>query len=47
MKEMIKITASLVIIFVAAGLVMASVFAKTAPIVKIKKSRKKQRQGKR
>ena len=37
MKEMIKITASLVIIFVAAGLVMASVFAKTAPIVKIKK----------
>ena len=37
MKEMIKITASLVIIFVAAGLVMAAVFAKTAPIVKIKK----------
>ncbi len=37
MKEMIKITISLVIIFVAAGLIMASVFAKTAPIVKIKK----------
>jgi len=37
MKEMIKITTSLVIIFVAAGLIMASVFAKTAPIVKIKK----------
>ena len=33
MKEMIKITASLVIILVAAEFLMAAVFAKTAPIV--------------
>jgi electron transport complex protein RnfG len=32
MKEMFKITISLVIIFVAAGVIMASVFAKTSPI---------------
>lgn len=33
MKEMIKITISLIVIFVTAGLIMAGVFANTAPIV--------------
>ncbi|MCE5194906.1 MAG: RnfABCDGE type electron transport complex subunit G [Nitrospiraceae bacterium] len=37
MREMLKITFSLVIIFVIAGFIMASVFAITAPVIKEKK----------
>ena len=33
MKEMLKITITLIVIFVAAGIIMAGVFAKTAPIM--------------
>ncbi len=42
MKEMFKITMSLVVIFVAAGIIMASVFAKTAPIVAAAQKREKE-----
>lgn len=41
MKEMIKITVSLIAIFVAAGLIMAGVFAKTAPIMAAAQEREK------
>ena len=39
MKEMFKVTLSLVIIFIVAGLIMAFVFTQTAPVVKIAKER--------
>lgn len=42
MKEMIKITISLVVIFVTAGVIMASVFAKTAPIMAEAQRREKE-----
>lgn len=42
MKEITKITLSLVVIFVVAGLIMASVFAKTAPIMAAAQKREKE-----
>lgn len=42
MKEMIKITISLVVIFVSAGIIMAGVFAKTAPIMAEAQKREKE-----
>jgi len=42
MKEMLRITITLVIIFVAAGMIMASVFSKTAPIMAEAQKREKE-----
>jgi len=42
MKEMFKITMSLIAIFVAAGVIMASVFAKTSPIKAAAEKREKE-----
>jgi electron transport complex protein RnfG len=42
MKEMFKITMSLVVIFVAAGIIMASVYAKTSPIKAAAEKREKE-----
>jgi electron transport complex protein RnfG len=39
MRDMIKITVSLVIMFIAAGIIMTVVFAKTAPVIKEAKER--------
>jgi electron transport complex protein RnfG len=39
MKDMMKITLSLVVMFIVAGIIMTSVFARTAPIIKIAKER--------
>ncbi|MEW6002899.1 MAG: RnfABCDGE type electron transport complex subunit G [Nitrospirota bacterium] len=39
MKDMFKITLSLVAMFVAAGIIMTTVFARTAPIIKVAKER--------
>ena len=44
MKEMLKITITLIVIFVASGIIMAGVFAKTAPIMaEAQKKRRKKR----
>ncbi len=42
MKEMLRITINLVIIFVASGMIMASVFSKTAPIMADAQKREKE-----
>ena len=42
MKQMFKITMSLVVIFVVAGVIMAAVFAKTAPIMAAAQKREKE-----
>lgn len=39
MKDMIKITFSLVVMFIAAGIIMTTVFAKTAPVIKVAKEK--------
>jgi len=39
MKEMMKITLLLVVTFITAGVIMTSVFAKTAPVIKVAKER--------
>lgn len=42
MKEMLKITISLIVIFVSAGIIMAAVFAKTAPIMAAAQKKEKE-----